>query len=236
MSAIIGGGETPRGSAHRRGARPGFHPWRRAARHDHRRRSRHCRRLERRRGRAGRRGCAADDGRAGGATAIRSSPRHGARRIALGCRRALACARHGTPRTASGCGAPPPTTAPCAWPRPFARGATDERRHRHRSGPTRRGTRSAVARAYPRAAATATPSAWRRGSQARASRTRGWCASCAWCRRQSRSAGTARCAWSPEHLADPLRWRRPRRVFVNSMSDLFHGSRCLTPRSTACLR
>lgn len=27
-----------------------------------------------------------------------------------------------------------------------------------------------------------------------------------------------------EHLADPLRWRRPRRVFVNSMSDLFHES------------
>lgn len=26
----------------------------------------------------------------------------------------------------------------------------------------------------------------------------------------------------PEHLADPLRWRRPRRVFVNSMSDLFY--------------
>jgi protein gp37 len=25
-----------------------------------------------------------------------------------------------------------------------------------------------------------------------------------------------------EHLADPLRWKRPRRVFVNSMSDLFH--------------
>jgi len=25
-----------------------------------------------------------------------------------------------------------------------------------------------------------------------------------------------------EHLADPLRWTRPRRVFVNSMSDLFH--------------
>jgi protein gp37 len=25
-----------------------------------------------------------------------------------------------------------------------------------------------------------------------------------------------------EHLADPLRWRRPRRVFVNSVSDLFH--------------
>ena len=26
----------------------------------------------------------------------------------------------------------------------------------------------------------------------------------------------------PEKLADPLRWARPRRVFVNSMSDLFH--------------
>jgi protein gp37 len=26
----------------------------------------------------------------------------------------------------------------------------------------------------------------------------------------------------PERLALPLRWRRPRRVFVNSMSDLFH--------------
>jgi protein gp37 len=28
----------------------------------------------------------------------------------------------------------------------------------------------------------------------------------------------------PQHLADPLRWRRPRRVFVNSMSDLFHDT------------
>jgi protein gp37 len=27
-----------------------------------------------------------------------------------------------------------------------------------------------------------------------------------------------------EHLADPLRWTRPRLVFVNSMSDLFHES------------
>lgn len=26
----------------------------------------------------------------------------------------------------------------------------------------------------------------------------------------------------PERLEDPLRWRKPRRVFVNSMSDLFH--------------
>ncbi len=25
-----------------------------------------------------------------------------------------------------------------------------------------------------------------------------------------------------QHLSDPLRWKRPRRVFVNSMSDLFH--------------
>lgn len=28
----------------------------------------------------------------------------------------------------------------------------------------------------------------------------------------------------PEHLDDPLLWRRPRRIFVNSMSDLFHES------------
>lgn len=27
-----------------------------------------------------------------------------------------------------------------------------------------------------------------------------------------------------EHLADPLKWRKPRRIFVNSMSDLFHES------------
>ena len=27
-----------------------------------------------------------------------------------------------------------------------------------------------------------------------------------------------------EHLRDPLRWQRPRRVFTNSMSDLFHES------------
>ena len=26
----------------------------------------------------------------------------------------------------------------------------------------------------------------------------------------------------PERLDQPLRWKRPRRVFVNSMSDLFH--------------
>lgn len=28
----------------------------------------------------------------------------------------------------------------------------------------------------------------------------------------------------PEHLQDPLRWKRPRMIFVNSMSDLFHPS------------
>ena len=26
----------------------------------------------------------------------------------------------------------------------------------------------------------------------------------------------------PEKLEEPLRWKRPRRIFVNSMSDLFH--------------
>jgi protein gp37 len=33
---------------------------------------------------------------------------------------------------------------------------------------------------------------------------------------------TNRVRFIPEHLADPLRWQRPRRIFVNSMSDLFH--------------
>lgn len=28
----------------------------------------------------------------------------------------------------------------------------------------------------------------------------------------------------PKHFADPLRWKEPRRVFVNSMSDLFHDA------------
>ena len=28
----------------------------------------------------------------------------------------------------------------------------------------------------------------------------------------------------PERLEDPLRWRAPKRIFVNSMSDLFHDS------------
>ena len=28
--------------------------------------------------------------------------------------------------------------------------------------------------------------------------------------------------WHPEALEIPLRWRKPRTIFVNSMSDLFH--------------
>ena len=35
-------------------------------------------------------------------------------------------------------------------------------------------------------------------------------------------AGIVRCR--PELLDQPLRWRKPRRIFVNSMSDLFHPS------------
>ncbi len=38
----------------------------------------------------------------------------------------------------------------------------------------------------------------------------------------SRSAWTGEVRLIAEHLADPMRWRRPRRIFVNSMSDLFH--------------
>lgn len=33
---------------------------------------------------------------------------------------------------------------------------------------------------------------------------------------------TGKVALVEKHLADPLRWTRPRRIFVNSMSDLFH--------------
>ena len=35
---------------------------------------------------------------------------------------------------------------------------------------------------------------------------------------------TGKVALVPEHLEDPLRWKKPRRIFVNSMSDLFHES------------
>ena len=42
------------------------------------------------------------------------------------------------------------------------------------------------------------------------------------------AAGSAVGSWNgtikviEEHLTDPLRWKKPRRIFVNSMSDLFH--------------
>lgn len=39
-------------------------------------------------------------------------------------------------------------------------------------------------------------------------------------RREPRWTGVV--AFVDDHLADPLRWKKPRRVFVNSMSDLFH--------------
>lgn len=39
-----------------------------------------------------------------------------------------------------------------------------------------------------------------------------------------RNGWTRKVALVPNHLADPLRWKRPRRIFVNSMSDLFHES------------
>lgn len=37
---------------------------------------------------------------------------------------------------------------------------------------------------------------------------------------QARWTGEVR--FVPEHLADPIRWLKPRRIFVNSMADLFH--------------
>jgi protein gp37 len=41
-------------------------------------------------------------------------------------------------------------------------------------------------------------------------------------RKKSGPAWTGDVRFVPEHLGDPLRWKRPRRIFVNSMSDLFH--------------
>jgi protein gp37 len=47
-------------------------------------------------------------------------------------------------------------------------------------------------------------------------------------RRILKTEGASKPRWTgeirmvPEHLADPLRWKKPRRIFVNSMSDLFH--------------
>ena len=37
-----------------------------------------------------------------------------------------------------------------------------------------------------------------------------------------RGRWTGKVAMMPEALCEPLGWRKPRRVFVNSMSDLFH--------------
>ncbi len=37
-------------------------------------------------------------------------------------------------------------------------------------------------------------------------------------------AGPENVKWMPERLETPFRWARPRRVFVNSMSDVFHPS------------
>jgi len=30
------------------------------------------------------------------------------------------------------------------------------------------------------------------------------------------------CGWSRKKLTDPIRWKTPKKIFVNSMSDLFH--------------
>ncbi len=41
-------------------------------------------------------------------------------------------------------------------------------------------------------------------------------------RRKGRLDWTGKVVTVPQKLEEPLRWRKPRRVFVNSMSDLFH--------------
>lgn len=41
-------------------------------------------------------------------------------------------------------------------------------------------------------------------------------------RNKSGSKWTGKLALVEKHLQDPLRWREPRRIFANSMSDLFH--------------
>jgi protein gp37 len=52
-------------------------------------------------------------------------------------------------------------------------------------------------------------------------------------RKKSGSQWTGEVRMVPEHFADPLRWTRPRRVFVNSMSDIFHEK--LTNREIAAV-
>jgi protein gp37 len=40
---------------------------------------------------------------------------------------------------------------------------------------------------------------------------------------KGKAVWTGKVVQAPEHiLTQPLRWKRPRRIFVNSMSDLFH--------------
>lgn len=43
-------------------------------------------------------------------------------------------------------------------------------------------------------------------------------------RNQSGPHWTGQVKMIEDHLEDPLRWKRPRRIFLNSMSDLFHES------------
>lgn len=43
-------------------------------------------------------------------------------------------------------------------------------------------------------------------------------------RNESGAHWTGKVRLVEKHLEDPLRWKRPRRIFVNSMSDLFHES------------
>lgn len=43
-------------------------------------------------------------------------------------------------------------------------------------------------------------------------------------RNESGAHWTGKVKLIEEHLEDPLRWKRPRQIFVNSMSDLFHES------------
>jgi len=40
--------------------------------------------------------------------------------------------------------------------------------------------------------------------------------------RNGKPRWTGRVELIPEKLDEPMHWRKPRRVFVNSMSDLFH--------------
>lgn len=43
-----------------------------------------------------------------------------------------------------------------------------------------------------------------------------------WTVKAQRAAGVSAVTLHPDRLDIPLRWRKPRRIFVNSMSDLFH--------------